>query len=376
MISCTLYYTGAMSTRVYILGAGFSKPAGFPLAAELTDAVIASYLEAAGDDEEFRSFVEHVKNVHGWLHRRNCRALGIEEFFLIAEQHIKFVRARHHMESVGRYDGETAYTASEDVETWLGYLEDHLLDVLVERDERADLKPIHRLVESLRAEDEVISFNYDILFERACDDRGLPYWLGFEAQPKPQQPYVTLYKLHGSMDWVRPPRQQGQVGHNLELLYRKKDANRERKKNTDPTGDAEYDHELVRIRDRHKMLQIIKDRDTTKNYWSGWAGLGDRKDVFLIPGLGELWHTARESLYNVEEIVIVGFSMSDQDLMARYTFGAFMKYRHDGEGPAPRVIVVAPDASETVDRFQSVFGDAVKPIDKGHEEFDWSELNK
>ena len=76
------------------------------------------------------------------------------------------------------------------------------------------------------------------------------------------------------------------------------------------------------------------------------------------------------------QIVIVGFSMLDQDLMARYTFGAFMKYRHDSEGPAPRVIVVAPDASDTVDRFQSVFGDAVKPIDKGHEEVDWSELNK
>jgi hypothetical protein len=141
-----------------------------------------------------------------------------------------------------------------------------------------------------------------------------------------------------------------------------------------PTGDGEYDHELVRIRDRRKMLEIIENRDTVKNYWSGLAGLGHRKDVYVIPGLGGLWHTAQDALYAVEEIVIVGFSMSDQDLMARYTFGAFMKYRQAGQGAMPRVVIVAPDASGAIDRFRSVFGDVVETIDKGHQEVDWTGL--
>jgi hypothetical protein len=69
--------------RVFILGAGFSKPAGMPLATELLPPILRK-LEVEPDDE-LRGWLDHLSGRLAWLSRDNCECasfkINIEQVF-------------------------------------------------------------------------------------------------------------------------------------------------------------------------------------------------------------------------------------------------------------------------------------------------------
>jgi len=121
----------------------------------------------------------------------------------------------------------------------------------------------------------------------------------------------------------------------------------------------------------HRDLQFSNAR-----WWPALGGLGLHKPLHRVPGLGHIWKQAGNSLSKAESIIVVGFSMSPFDTMARLQMAAIRLYGKPGT--AKRVIVVDP-MEEVVERYRQLFGgDVEAPLigscDLGHQDLDWTQL--
>src|SRR5687768_5652515 len=122
-----------MSKRVFIFGAGFSKPAGIPLATELLPLITAKL----GLDE-MQQWLDDMRNGLEWLsggdHQRGAYPFNIEEVFQIGHFDIEVHRLRQHLFSAGRDGPGSPWNDAETIAHWLSCLLDALRDVIFERD--------------------------------------------------------------------------------------------------------------------------------------------------------------------------------------------------------------------------------------------------
>src|SRR5207245_1065057 len=116
--------------RVFILGAGFSKPAGMPLATELLP-LLAQKLEV----DEMREWLDDLRQHLDWLSGSDQEfTMNIEQVFHDAHFDIEAHRLKQHLAPVGRQDGPgTPWNISESIKKWLSYLEEGLCDVILEK---------------------------------------------------------------------------------------------------------------------------------------------------------------------------------------------------------------------------------------------------
>lgn len=180
--------------RLFILGAGFSRPAGLPLGPELLHEVrlrVREDFRSAGWDGalegeigEWRELYPgkplNLESVLAYSHRKHFLGLiGSDEYFEHGSRSI--VAARHAIQAI-----------------------------LTSRQPQELPELYSKFAARLTPYDTVMTFNYDTLLERALDEAGTPYsltpewWL--EDRPADDcQPYsprfVDLIKLHGSIDW-------------------------------------------------------------------------------------------------------------------------------------------------------------------------------
>lgn len=371
--------------RVFILGAGFSKPAGFPLATELTDEVLSTIRGLMGDDYELFEFARHVQELHQWISRTDSLPrLNIEEFYDYLTVFRERFMFEHHLELVDRYAGDTAYSRAESIQAWLSTMDDFLLESLIKHEDSACMSPIQRFSETLRPGDSIITFNYDRLVERALQAQGTGWHFGLDSNASG----IPVYKMHGSLDWICFARNQRAAREGVRRLFSKTDENREREQTcSERWGEPEFDFELFQIEDDRKLHRYIKDRDIIQSDFSwGLAGLGPRKRVSLIPGLGAVWDNARVSLYHADHIVIVGFSFAGFDRLAQVEFARVMAGRNANEVSPPRITAIDPclqlsasgmseDGKALINRISSVFH-SVHPIGVCHQNFDWDLLDQ
>ena len=359
----------ANSKRVFVLGAGFSKPAGMPLANQLLP-----LLQERLKHREMQVWLESVRDRVMWLKGQASQAdsfkLNIEELFHYAHFDIEVHRLMQHFASVGRGDGPgTPWNQSEAVQAWLSHLEDALRDVIAERDRDSDLTSIRRWARTVGATDAVVTFNYDTLAERslAAEGRRWSHGTGREDDEG-----VSVYKLHGSIDWIVADRSQ--EFSELDLLFDKENSNRADGR----TGHVEDDCRLWRCRTQSQMKKWIDGRDLQ---WLdegacpstvGIAGLGAYKQLHRIPGLGRVWTYAMRAVHEADLVVVVGFSMSDFDAMAQMQFAESARLRHAHSHPL-RVIVIDPYVNEAgKNRFRRVFGTKVELVNEEHQNVDWT----
>ncbi len=176
--------------RLFVLGAGFSAPAGLPLGNCLLERVRqdvrGSFTRAGWDgilEQEIGEWISlypgesiDLERVLAYSHRKHyLRLLGSDEYYAHGSRSI--VAARHAIQRI------------------------------LIRSMPNDTPSLYRDF-SLRLcpNDLVLTFNYDTLLEQALDDIGKPYtltpewWL--ETDPGEFEPrFVDLLKLHGSIDW-------------------------------------------------------------------------------------------------------------------------------------------------------------------------------
>ena len=167
--------------RLFILGAGFSNPAGLPLAAGLLRTVRENFPPGGVLEHDIKEWSElypgekcDLERVLAYSHMQHyLRLKGSKEYFEHDSRAIVFARP---------IIQETLIDAS----PWTS---DDLY---------------RRFAQHLTPNDVVLTFNYDTLLEQALDEIGKSYsltpkwWL---VNRENSAKYINLLKLHGSIDW-------------------------------------------------------------------------------------------------------------------------------------------------------------------------------
>lgn len=187
--------------RIFILGAGFSRPAGLPLASELYREVKRSIEARHGKETKFQRDLQCYID-----YRKSCDGIQIDESDIDLEALMSFLDIEHFLGLRG------SDTWSEEGNESQLMIRKAIGEVIQLRTPPSDHLPgaYYRFAEALSFHDIVITFNYDLVLERALEHIGKPYRL-FPHRYKSIGRYlnevdddkeeVVVLKLHGSVDW-------------------------------------------------------------------------------------------------------------------------------------------------------------------------------
>jgi hypothetical protein len=187
--------------RIFVLGAGFSRPAGLPLAADLYSLVKNEIEIRYGIDTKFHRDVGEYLN-----YRRACDGIEIEENEIDLESLMSFWDIEHFLWLRG------SDTWSDEGNESQLMTRSAIGKIIQNRTPPKDKLPeaYYRFAESLSTTDIVITFNYDVILERALDYIGKPYRLfpnryksigSHSSTVDSDTEEVVILKLHGSVDW-------------------------------------------------------------------------------------------------------------------------------------------------------------------------------
>ena len=178
--------------RLFILGAGFSKPAGLPLSIELL--------------EHIRRDVKHSHQVFGSDGPFEKEIGEWENLYPDEEVDIERVLAYSHRKHYLRLDGSERYFS--DGSPTIVAMRESIQRVLMGQTPEITPDLYLKFSSRLIPLDTILTFNYDTLLEQSLDDLNKPYshipewWLKREELGEPLTwRYVDILKLHGSIDW-------------------------------------------------------------------------------------------------------------------------------------------------------------------------------
>lgn len=308
--------------RIFILGAGFSKPAGYPLALELWQEIRrrARSLKgrAAKFETDLRSYLQY---------RRDCDGVQIAEDAVDFEDFCRFLDIEHFLGLRGKdtwsQDGNEGTVV---VKTLLGQI---LAELTQPTDETPDLHL--DFARGLRPNDYVLTFNYDILLEQALDAVGTPYRLfpsryefatDRSAVVDNSGDEVVVLKLHGSIDWFDRSQYSEWESH-----YRHAgSAERPVHPVFGPSGD---DLKLRKLLDGPRfpddpLDQMYRVEDVKTLYRRGWMFLAtpwllapSTMKILYAAKLADFWHGLGSAGILNFGLAIIGYSLPPQDDYAR-----------------------------------------------------------
>ncbi len=189
------------SFRVFIIGAGFSVPAGLPTAVELYKEVRTRIERNHGQETKFhRSLYEYIE------YRKRADGVEVSIDNIDLEHFMTFLDIEHFLWLEG------SDTISEHGNSAQMFIKRYIGQVIHERTPAPDALPqaYYDFAKQLQATDLVITLNYDVILERALEFVGKAYRL-FPYRYKSVSQYsntiddsleeVKILKLHGSLDW-------------------------------------------------------------------------------------------------------------------------------------------------------------------------------
>jgi hypothetical protein len=187
--------------RIFILGAGFSRPAGLPLAGELWTEVQKRAKRLGGRAQKF------TRDLDDYLtFKKECEGIEVSPERIDFEDFLAFLDVEHHLGLRGSdtwsADGNEGQVV---VKTLIG-------KILTEAMPRADAIPrlYLKFAEALQPHDYVLTFNYDVLLERALKAIRKPFRLFPDRYERVgrnsaildlSHDEVIVLKMHGSIDW-------------------------------------------------------------------------------------------------------------------------------------------------------------------------------
>jgi hypothetical protein len=356
--------------RVFILGAGFSKQAGMPLANELTTLLIEKF-EGVPNAQIYFSYLQDVIK---WLESNTCENINFEQLFDFMRSHSELHKMRMQLIPPDHRAGRQLNLLS-----WLNNMEDILLDIILDKEEEArqHLKPIEQFSSHLDPDgnDVVLTFNYDTLLEKSLEQQSIKWHYGFK---KEKGCGVKILKMHGSINWIMVRRDQ-RNGFKYDELAERMDSNVDENgvKTSNnynvllqiPDGDVfPTDGGISAIKVRHLQTQNRVKKIAI-------AGLGRYKPLSELVGSGEVWSdNAYKALHDCEHIYVIGFSFSPFDIMVRLHFGGVMMERSKKKNTkVPKITLIDHNANNLNKRIESIFGHVPTLVPKKAEEVDWNE---
>lgn len=325
--------------NVFILGAGFSKPAGLPLGNELFGEIIR-YAKLRGLYEnilqaDIATFLEYTHEANGeYLSEEQ---INFEEFISYLDiEHFLRLRGSDHWSNEGNRSqlvirnliGLSLYLRQESI-----------------KDEAFSL--YENFVNRLEPGDWVFTFNYDTILEGAFKKQNIPYRL-FQTRYKNLSFYggevdsdrdneIVLLKMHGSIDWF-------DKSHYL----RNRDYLRGSGKDIKPHNAVFDGRKDFRIK---SLVEQPYPKDSALNSIYVLENLGDyfgesnlitevpliispsfSKVVYLNP-LTEFWAGFSRSGTVEKRVAVIGFSLPEHDEYLRQPLFWFLHNFQSYESP-------------------------------------------
>lgn len=187
--------------RIFILGAGFSQPAGLPVAVELYPLVRKHIVSRHGTETKFD------RDVHEYLEYSSaCGFTGQTEENLELEKFMSYLDIEHYL---GFRGSKTWSSEGNESQLMIRKAIGHVIHSHTPKP--AKVPDVYlRFAESLSLRDVVLTLNYDLVLENALTAVGKPFRrypyrftsiseLGGTTDSDSEE--VVLLKLHGSVDW-------------------------------------------------------------------------------------------------------------------------------------------------------------------------------
>ncbi|MBS1855843.1 MAG: SIR2 family protein, partial [Acidobacteria bacterium] len=292
--------------RAYIFGAGASVSAGYPLASQLLHG-LSAWLDRCDTSVHWvpwaRNRIVQVRETFGSLDDFEGILGKLEEFGQRRVSPPGPTTYRQDLKDI-LHDYTEGLRGVGDADTG-GFYPQYLRSDLI-----LALREFFYQTEQLRTEpnayesfavrkacphSSVITFNYDIALERALAKAGkwdIGDGYGFQFLPDRLPSGVTVYKLHGSVNWFKEPIN-----------------------NTPPPVIFTRDLELLGYKD---LVDRKVGGDGMGVEESGTLILPDpRKRFYWAPFWEPLWNGAAERLRAANEVLIHGYSMPTTDIRAR-----------------------------------------------------------
>jgi len=342
--------------NVYILGAGFSFDAGFPLTSNFMGVMRESlqrapseWVNISAESQAISAFLLFQQGggvIDPRIKFLNIDLDNFEELYSLAASTLfvltdafwrnaalsigatlDYVRKRNLKQSsasfISRLSQSTlpqGFKLDSDSNKFMCSLYDSFLSVMVGN---------RNAPSGEERRDTIISFNYDLLVEESLENLGIPYCYGglgqdianFECSgPRPDmyqmssfsdqlpEETIRIIKLHGSTNWMINPYQNVKDG--------------------ETTGQPRQTYSpLLIVKDRYKDLWELSPRERTNE--SSHSPLllitpptwNKRLREFGSP-LSRVWTAATESLSTATRIIIIGYSLPFTDPHFRYLLGA------------------------------------------------------
>lgn len=183
--------------RIFVLGAGFSVPAGLPQASNLFTEIYKSL----SHNLHFKNDLSAYKR-----YRDKCRGEALRDEQINIEEFISYLDMEHYLGLRGSDTWSSEGNESQlEIKTLIGKI------IHAKTPKRNELpRCYYNFAEQLCPSDIVLTFNYDTLLERALDHVGKPYRLfmnrfndiGVTSNTiDDQNEEVIVLKMHGSVDW-------------------------------------------------------------------------------------------------------------------------------------------------------------------------------
>jgi len=341
-------------SRVFILGAGFSKAVGLPLTNELMGPACERAFGAGWEsDPDNADHIEWLKSTAataiwlGELAGGKCwRSLNIEDVVERAEEDAIACQLNFHAAPVGG-----PIEMAETLSTLVVELNEAIPKVILDAEQWAPLPNLERWANALVPGDTIITFNYDRLAEQLVERAGRTWSHGFALETPGD---VQIFKLHGSIDWIASQQPYPQTPRRLTHLWGP------RKLGCDDVWTNSKEWSLHRL-DSGVLTPSLLDQmfvqlvaPATQPNKVATAALGGRKACHRVPGLGEVWRGALQRLYEADEVIGIGFSMSPADEFARRQFAKVAADRCAGGRPL-KVQLIDP-GKDAAKQWRTVFG--------------------
>lgn len=187
--------------RFFVLGAGFSKPAGLPLGSDLWQKIHKRASQRSGSQGHFQEDLDTYLRFIS-----ECDGFDQTEDEIDFEQFMAFLDIEYFLGLRG------SDTFSDDGNETQIIIKKLIGEIISEATPKKDSLPniYYNFAKGLGRGDYILTFNYDTLLERALEHEGIPFRLFpsrfeeiFESHGviDTSRSEVTILKLHGSVDW-------------------------------------------------------------------------------------------------------------------------------------------------------------------------------
>ena len=314
--------------RLLFLGAGFSRPAGLPLAKELLSEARDLLLEKYGTNN----------HVEGDLHRYVDYLSACEgtEFDVDSVDFERFLSFLDTEQLLGLKGSDT--WSDEGNESQL-MVRCAIAEILHQRTPPEPPSLYRKFARKLNASDWVFTFNYDTLLESALEAEGVPYRLfpyrfsetgGAGNTIDTSREEVVVLKLHGSIDWCDRSNYEGRVEYSKRFgssydvnhpVFGKNPIVESVKLVDGPRSENDPLSRIYRVRNLGSLVKL--------GFWQ-WCPLilsPSQTKIASTPTLRDFWFGMQQGGGHNLSIGVVGYSLPGIDEYARQAlFHLFSNY--------------------------------------------------